>query len=872
MKEVKIISLDGQWTLKHPNKDINIDIEVPGSVYEALINENIIDDPFYGEKEHDTAWVYKSEWQICLEFEVEQDFLEYQRILLQFSGIDTISRVFLNDNSLGYTEDMFLGYNFNVSKLLKPGRNELEVFIKSPTRVAKQRIKKYGTKLRTYKALPGVPYLRKAQYSFGWDWGPWLPDMGIWKSVKLIGSDGVKIDGVQVIQDFHYNQNPLGIKDQNDIPKIHVDQVELEIRIQLQNEETKRFPSNLNCEVGLKDKENLIISESLVVENNNIVFNFPLDSPHLWWTHDLGDPYLYEMVIILKKGSKVIDRKRLRIGLRDINLIRESDEWGETFYFLLNGVPVFAKGANWVPIDSFIPRGKKLGLYEMNISYAKEANMNMLRVWGGGIYEDDAFYDLCDQHGILVWQDFPFACSLYPTHESFFELVEKEAIYNIERLRNHPSLALWCGNNEIEMFYIAYLGLSLIFWPPKVIRFRKAYKKMFEDLLPSLVNKFDPTRDYWPSSPSNGGTHKKSGLINGSNNPDMGDSHFWKVWHRSAPFTAYRDFDSRFMSEYGFESFPSIKTIKQFCPEEQYDFFSPIMENHQKNAAGNKKIKDYMERRFEIPENFRDQVLLSQITQAEAIEYGVEHWRRNRNQFHCMGSLYWQLNDCWPVASWSSFDYYGRWKALHYIAKRVYKPFFASVKECPEKVEFWITNDYKEKRKGFLEWKIMNAGGKSLFSGEESLIIPPCSSEKLKTIDVSKFNCTKEKKRSHIIFYKLYESSKGQSLLYHGFRLFDQPKYFPLKDPHIKYGITKLSTDKSTFEYKVSLTTKEIALYVFFYSENLDFIASDNYFSMEKGETREINIGIKHHKEPEELNIDEFKEAIKVRSLIDLSY
>ncbi|MGV9204203.1 MAG: glycosyl hydrolase 2 galactose-binding domain-containing protein [Promethearchaeia archaeon] len=757
MKEVKTISLDGKWTLKHPKNDINIDIEIPGSVYEALINNNIIEDPFYGENEHDMEWIYESDWELSIEFEVKQEFLEYDEIFLQFSGIDTISRIFLNYQMLGSTEDMFLEYKFEVAELLKSGVNKLSVIIKSPTKVAKHRMKKYGTKLRTFKALKGVPYLRKAQYSFGWDWGPRLPDIGIWRSVKLVGYDKIKIENIQITQNFTYNEDPLQIKHPDDISRIEVDKVNIKAKVNFRSRkcESDIFSSDLQCEVILRDKNKSIFSKTLSVHHNEVVFETPLENLRLWWTHDLGEPYLHSMEVILKKNSNIIHKKNLNIGIRDVQLIRNPDKWGETFYFLLNGIPVFAKGANWIPIDSFIPRGKKLGHYTMNIKHAKEANMNMLRVWGGGIYEDDIFYELCDQHGILVWQDFPFACALYPPHEKFFDLVEKEAISNIKRLRNHPSLALWCGNNEIEMLYIAYLGLSLILWPLKIIRFRKAYKKMFEDLLPSLVKKFDPTRDYWPSSPSNGGTNKKSGLINGSNNPDKGDSHFWKVWHRNAPFSAYRNFDSRFMSEYGFESFPSVKTIKQFCPQDQFDFFSPIMKNHQKNAAGNKKIMDYMERRFDIPEKFKDQVILSQITQAEAIEYGIEHWRRNRNHYHCMGSLYWQLNDCWPVASWSSLDYYGRWKALHYIAKRVYQPFFASVKESIEKVEFWITNDYKEKKTGFLEWKMMNAKGKIILNGEKEVWISPCTSKRTDTIDVSEYNNSEENKRKNIIFFRL---------------------------------------------------------------------------------------------------------------------
>lgn len=867
MSKVESISLDGKWRLKHPKKNIDIEMEVPGSIYGALLKENIIDNPFYGEKEHEMDWIYKSDWELSHKFSVPKNraeaLLKKEKILLQFLGIDTFSEIFLNGHSIGATEDMYLSYEFNIKDSLREGENILKVCIKSPTEEAERKIRKYGTKLRTYKALPGVPYLRKAQYSFGWDWGPWLPDMGIWKSVNIVVYDKIRLDSVQVDQEFQYSRDPLQIKNPENIPNISVEKVNIEFKIKLQAEKIEISSLDLDLKYALimRDGDEIVAEEEIDVNDLNSVMKISIDNPNLWWTHDLGEPHLYSVQINLKNNSTVWDKEQFNLGIRDIQLIQRPDKWGESFYFLLNGIPIFAKGANWVPIDSFIPRGKRIGLYEMNIGYAKEANMNMLRVWGGGIYEDERFYDLCDKHGILVWQDFPFACALYPPHQEFFDLVKKEAIYNIKRLRNHPSLALWCGNNEIEMLYIAYLGLYLILWLPKIIRFRKAYKQMFEQMLPNLVKKYDPARDYWPSSPSNGGTHKKSGLINGSNNPDMGDSHFWKVWHRNAPFTAYRDFDSRFMSEYGFESFPSIKTIKEFCPEDQFDFFSPIMENHQKNAAGNKKIMDYMKRRFDIPENFRDQIILSQITQAEAIEYGVEHWRRNRNEFHCMGSLYWQLNDCWPVASWSSFDYYGRWKALHYIAKRVYTPFFASVKESDQEVEFWITNDDRNNKEGYLEWKIMNSKGKIFISDEKKVTIKPCSSEKINTIDVRKYNRSQEGKRENIIFYTLYESKSKNEIISRGFRLFDHPKYFPLEDPYLYFEIR----DKNEKNLTLAIKSKRVALYVFIYSESMDFIASDNYFSMEPEETRLINLRLMKNEKKSDI-----KTELKVHSLYDL--
>jgi len=870
MKGIKTISLDGEWKLINDEKSLNVPAHVPGSAYESLIDNKIIEDPFYGVREHEMSWIYNSNWQYKTEFEVNLEFLNYPNILLQFDGIDTISDIYLNGECIGSTENMFLKYEFNVKSKLKEGKNVLIVVIKSPTRKALAEMKKHGTKLTTFMALRGIPYLRKPQFSFGWDWGPKLPDIGIWQSVGLIAFDDIKIGSIYTVQEFKYNEDPLKITDINEISTIKIESAKLILNIELISQIENIGPLGCKVFIELAAPDGNNISKEVDLTEKNQSIKLEIENPQLWWTHDLGIPNLYNLTVSIL-SEDVIDESAMKIGIRDIQLIRNPDKWGETFYFLLNGVPIFAKGANWVPIDNFIPRGKRLGLYQMNLKYTKEANMNMLRTWGGGLYEDDLFYDLCDELGILVWQDFPFGCALYPIHKEFVENVEKEAIQNIKRLRHHASLALWCGNNEVEQYHFLYLGLSRIFRIKKRSAFKKGYRYMFEQLLPKLVNQYDPKHAYWPSSPSNGGGNNKRGIFK-SNSPDKGDSHFWKVWHLNAPFSAYRGFDSRFMSEYGFESFPSMKTIASFCPSNQYDFHSPIMENHQKNRAGNKKIMKYMKRRFSIPEKFEQQVILSQITQGEAIEYGIEHWRRNRNDFHCMGSLYWQLNDCWPVASWSSLDYYGRWKALHYIAKRAYKPFFASVKEEDKSVEFWISNDLRISKTGILEWKIINSEGKTLINGSKEELIPPCSSILVESVDLSEINKNKEDLRNNIIFFSLEDNEKNEGDIYHGFRLFDNPKNFRINNPHLSYNIKELNTNpEGERTFSITIESESIALYVFIESNSVDFIASDNYFSLEPGKIREISIRITNSKEIDEmLKIHKLNDIFRINSLYNL--
>ncbi|NVM34588.1 MAG: glycoside hydrolase family 2 protein [Candidatus Lokiarchaeota archaeon] len=870
---VEIVSLDGKWQLINNDKSIHITAYVPGSVFETLIEHKIIDDPFYGLNELDAKWVFESDWQYEIQFDVKPNFLKYKQIKLRFNGLDTFAHVYLNDELLGSTENMFITYEFDVKPRLKKVGNKLIVKLKSPTSKAREQIKKYTINLNTgYAAIPGVPYLRKAQFSFGWDWGPKLPDIGIWKSVEILGFDDLRINSVNSFSKIKYNKNPMEIQQHpEDFLLISPISAKLLIRVEIDSHLKNLSNQDYELKVDIRSPIGEIIAKKIPINKTEEIFEFELEKPFFWWTHDLGEPNLYEIETSILK-EKVIDKIKHKIGLRDIQLITNKDRWGKLFYFLLNGIPLFAKGANWIPIDSFIPRGKKLGLYEMNLEFAKDANMNMIRVWGGGIYEDDYFYDLCDKLGLLVWQDFPFSCSIYPYYEEFIDNVKKEAIQNIKRLRHHPSLALWCGNNEIEWLWNIILEKKFKIEDPVILlKFKNGYVNVFEKIVPDLIKKLDPLQSYWQSSPSNGFVGLNIGKSD-SNSPNHGDSHFWAVWHGGKPFSAYRKFNSRFMSEFGFESFPSLKTINNFCPSDQLEFNTPILENHQKNSAGNTKIMKYMKKRFTIPEEFEKQIILSQITQAEAVEYGVEHWRRNRNEFHCMGALYWQLNDCWPVASWSSLDYYGRWKALHYFAKRFYRPIFGSVKEEKNSVEFWVSNDKKKSVNVILNWRIYDSNENILKKGTYKSIIEPCSSKMLGMIDVSDINKTKKDLQNHAIFYNLKKKDDINNIIHTGFRLFDNPKSFSLKDPELELNFHEIEKNQlEILDIKINIKTNHIALYVFINADSLDFIASDNYFSMEPGETRVITLKhirlVDSHKK---LTFQDIKKRIYVSSLYDL--
>lgn len=855
--------LNENWKLvkksEGTEKGIELNVKIPSSVFDELINNDLIEDPFYGENENDVEWVYNTDWQYEIDFDAPENIFKKKNVFLKFHGIDTYSEINLNGKILGNTDNMHKYYEFNVKDVIKNKGNRLTVLITSAVRKASDDMKIYGHANRFDDFnIWGVQFVRKPQFSFGWDWGPKLPDIGIWQPVELIGYDDIKIESLYIVQEFDYNKDPLQISESREIKNLKINKINLQVQIEFKFD---ALPKNNIVEITLLSPDGEIMSNDELIKDKIVCLELMVRKPKLWWIYELGNPHLYDLKVIIRNGETIIDTQTQKIGLRDIRLIRNPDKWGETFYFLLNGVPIFAKGANWIPIDSFIPRGKKLGLYELNLNYAKEANMNMLRVWGGGIYEDERFYDLCDELGILVWQDFPFACGIYRPDPDFVENVKEEAIQNIKRLRNRACLVLWCGNNENEWFQLLYLVVNFKWKIGKMLKYKRGYKEMFEHILPEITNDLDPNRAYWPSSPSNGGRFGKGGRgLLKSNSPKRGDSHYWAVWHLGKPFSAYRKFNSRFMSEYGFEAFPPIKTIKSFCPHEQFDMFSPIMENHQKNRAGNKKLLKYMKRRFIIPEQFEKQVVLSQITQGEAIEYGVEHWRINRNDYHCMGSLYWQLNDCWPVASWSSLDYFMRWKALHYFAKRFYRPFFACVYETNDNVDLYCVNDLQLPQKGIVKWELVNNNGTKLVEGEKSVEVDPCSSVVIESIDLHTIIKSNKELRKIVIFYYLF--SEEDELLHKGFRLFDDPKHFPLRNPNLEWGLVELDGKK---EIELNVKAEDIALFVHIDSEKYDFVASDNYFSLNNGESYRIVLTMKR-----KVSIKELKSSLTVNSLYNL--
>ncbi|PYS69255.1 MAG: hypothetical protein DMF73_15115, partial [Acidobacteria bacterium] len=574
--------------------------------------------------------------------------LKRANLELVFEGLDTYSNVFLNDQLLISTDNMFRTWRVNFKRLAKPGANTLRILFRSPINEVLPVMARMNYELPAGndQGEKTSPHTRKAPYQYGWDWGPRFVTSGIWRPVFLEAWDDARV------ADLHIQTREI---------RADIANVTAEVEV--------IAAARTNATIVLNNLTNKTVTRrslTLTPGTNRVALNITIPHPSLWWPNGLGSHPLYTFKAQLLIKGKPIDEARIRTGLRSLELRRQRDDTGESFTFVINGVPVFAKGGNWIPADSFPSRITK-DKYRKLVQSARDTNMNMLRVWGGGIYESNYFYELCDEMGILVWQDFMFGCSLYPADEAFLENVRQEAADNVKRLRNHPSIVIWVGNNEIESGWFHWgwkerFPASL--WDD--------YRKIFYGVLPDVCASLDPSRPYWPSSPS-------SNLKDDPESQKMGDLHYWQVWHASAPFAEYEKQFPRFMSEYGFQSFPQLETVATYTEPADREVSSPVMMVHQRHPRGNQLIREYMLREYPEPKDFESFLYVSQVLQAEGIKIGAEHLRRIMP--HNMGSLFWQIDDCWPVASWSSIDYTGRWKALQYYARRFYNDILISPHE-----------------------------------------------------------------------------------------------------------------------------------------------------------------------------------------------
>ncbi len=678
---------------------------VPGCVHRDLRRQSLIPDPFRGTNELELQWIEEHDWEYRTAFAAPAALLAEAQVELVADGLDTVATVRLNGRVIGRTENMFRGHRWGVKPLLRPGRNELTIRFDSALRYI--RTHRRGHRPREINdPVGGCTRIRKQQCQFGWDWGPRFVTAGIWRDLRLEGWTGNRLASVRVAQE-HRPDGSVALR--------------------------------LTPELARPDPR-AVCHWRLTLEGQEVAAGtgrtIAVPRPQLWWPNGQGAQPLYRLEVRAAVGGGRMTAPWVRrIGLRTIALDRHPDRWGESFQFVVNGRPVFAKGANWIPAHSFAA-GLTRADYARDLRSAAEAHMNMLRVWGGGIYESEDFYDLCDELGLLVWQDFMFACTLYPADAAFLASARAEADYQVARLRHRASLALWCGNNEV----FACNAHDL----PKDRQRLADYRRLFHDVLPAAVAARDGVTPYWPSSPWRGDLD--AGHAAGGK---RGDTHYWDVWHARKPVKDYEAYAFRFASEFGMQSFASAETQASFCPPDDANVFGPTMTNHQKNRFGNQIILDYVSRQYRFPRDQNALLFLSQLNQAECMRVGVEHYRRNMPR--CMGALYWQLNDCWPVASWSSIEFAGRWKALHHVARR----FFAPVLVCAHVPgdELTITSNYRrtsvreahlytvydapQAARGVLRWELRHFDGRILTSGRKRVRLQPGTSVRQKTLDLA---------------------------------------------------------------------------------------------------------------------------------------
>jgi beta-mannosidase len=817
------IRLDDGWTFREADKGEWRPARVPGCVHTDLLANGLIADPFYRDNESKLQWIGQTEWEYRTTFDVPASLLKRRHLELVFEGLDTYANVFLNERPLFDANNMFRTWRVDARQALKTGANTLRIRFRSPINEVLPRMKELGYELPAVndQGEKTSPHTRKAPYQYGWDWGPRFVTSGIWKPVTLEAWDDARLG------DLHITQNQVGKDAAQLTAEVEVISSGALDAVLVVDDPADR---NVNARQPVK------LSEG----TNRFALKLSIPNPSLWWPAGMGPQTLYTLRARLLVGGKPLDEATTRTGLRTLELRQQPDQDGKSFTFVINGVPVFARGANWVPADSFPTRVTR-ERYRRLLESARDANMNMLRVWGGGFYESDDFYELCDELGLMVWQDFMFACSMYPGDRAFLDSVRAEAEDNVRRLRNHPSIVIWVGNNEVETAWQHWgwkQNLPAKLWDD--------YKKIFHGVLPEVIAALDPTRPYWPSSPS-------SNLEEDSDSQRMGDVHYWEVWHAAKPFTEYERQHPRFMSEYGFQSFPQIETVNAYTTASDHDIGSPVMLAHQKHPRGNQLIREYMLREYPEPKDFESFLYVSQVLQAEGIRVGAEHLRRIMP--HNMGSLYWQLDDCWPVASWSSVDYFGRWKALQYYARRFYSPLLVSPHAEGDQIKFYVVSDRAEATPARLVVSLLDFDGHTLASTEKDLNVAALRGNSYLGLPVSELLEGRDAKGIFLL----------SELLVNG-RPVSSNEYFfrPFKELSLPAPRVSTSVVATRGGFHLTLSSDKLARDVYLSSEGIEGFFSDNYFDLIPGRPVEVEF-----RPTRRGGLEEFRKRLKVRSLVD---
>ena len=814
--------LNTNWRFRKSGDQEWMPATVPGTVHTDLFGNKKIPDPFFGDNETRLQWIDTCDWEYELWFNADDSIIHNTNCGLTFEGLDTYAKVFLNDSLILEAYNMFRHWNVDCKKILRPDNNHLFIRFESASRRGRQEAAKRKV------VLPGEEkvYTRKAQYQYGWDWGPRFVGAGIWKPVKFYSWTDLKIENIQLAHG-----------------QVTDSLVSVTAAVKIAAEKSTILYLKVVVEGTRRDSfyfERLMVNPA----GETVTLNFNIKNPKRWCSSGSGDPALYNFYFSVMNTARALATDKVRYGLRDIELVQEKDSAGKSFYFRENGKPVFMKGANWIPADHFLPRMTGERYRELLVA-AKDANMNMLRVWGGGIYENDFFYDLCDSLGITVWQDFMFACAMYPADSLYVENVKEEIRDNVRRLRNHPCIALWCGNNEIDE------GWKNWGWQKQYnysaedsVQVWKDYLKLFRQAIPEVLNTLDTTRNYWESSPSVGWGHEES--------LRSGDSHYWGVWWGMEPFEIYAKKTGRFMSEYGFQGMPSPGTIASFTAPDDRKLNSAPLKNHQKHKTGYETIEHYMKEWYRKPKNFESFVYVSGLLQAEGMKMAIEAHRRAKP--YCMGSLYWQLDDCWPVTSWSSIDYYGEWKALHYAAKKSFDKYLISVNDTGQSFSVYVVSDDTMPRRGNLIIAAIDFQGKVIWKDSLEINIPEDHAAMVYSKGIQEIRNGLAEDHTFLKITLTQKNLTLASAVYY----FRKPKDLLLKNPDIRFNIT----DLGNHHYSIELLANTLAKNVFLQMPQSRIHFTENYFDLLPEETKTVFFD-------SELPLQKLQRELVIQSLSD---
>ena len=818
-------TLNGTWQLSAGHRSLeSVDMQIPGTVLSGLLAAGKIKDPFYRTNEDATRALFWKDYVFTRTFDVDEELLAQQHIVLVCEGLDTLAEISINGTFLAKTDNMQRTWKLQAKKLLHPGKNEIQIVFRSVLRFIEDYPYEAHKKINYIPcgSMKGNQLLRKAHSMFGWDWGPQTIDAGIFRDIYLQGYSHARIEDIRIHQQ-------------------HAKNVSVQTSITL----SESVPGQKLCVELSEDGADKPLQTKLCKTNADGVaaVDFVIENPKLWWPNDYGDQPLYIVrTTLLDEDGTSLESITRRIGLRTLTISQEKDEWGNEFAFCVNGVKIFTRGGNYIPDDCLYTRitEKKL---DYILESCRRAHFNCVRVWGGGYYPSDAFYDLCDEKGLIVWQDLMYACNVYDVTDAFAENCRQETYDNVRRLRHHASLGLWCGNNEIESAWDHWGDFQ-----KETPYLRADYIRLFEEVLPKAVQEADGETFYWHSSPSSGGCF---------DNPDdanRGDTHYWDVWHGQKPFTDYCKYFFRFCSEFGFQSFPCAKTVNSFTLEDDRNIFSRVMESHQKNDAANGKMLYYLSENLRYPKDLTHLLYASQVLQGMAIKYGVDHWRRNRGR--CMGTLYWQINDNWPAPSWSSIDYFGRWKALHYMAQKFYAPHAVSMTLEDHRCHVYFSNESFETTEYSLTLSIRDLSGNVLETYETKGNSPAFSAIETAVVDI----CSWEDQKDDV-FLEAVIHTKDQKVLK------DVETLVPYKYLNLKNPVISTEAEETNDAFILHISSDCFAPFVSLDFDDADVIFSDNFFHLTDKTVQDIIVKKEDILQGHFENAEDFRKRLQILSL-----